>query len=570
MMSSAQQEISSKLPADSPAVLGRATSEHTVGTQAGTNPGHDRGPGSPPPGGHGLTMDELREITEHLLRFSPDALIVIDDRARIRFANETVGELLGHRPETLIGKPLDTLIPERLRAQHGRHTAGFMRNPNNREMGARISDLFALRADGSEFPAGIRLAPFHLGDKLFVAAAIRDNTERTLVNDELVRARKQADRANRAKSRFLATASHDLRQPMQTIRLLNSAMMKIVPEEHVRELVQQQSQAIESMTRLLNALLDISRLESGAIEPVSVEVPLAEIFAELRSEFSSIAAARNIDLQIGSPGVMIATDRTLCCQLLQNLLGNALKYTDRGWVRLGCSQGADGVVISVEDSGIGIPEDKLERIFDEYYQVDTHGTRRMGVGLGLAIVKEITRLLGFSIRILSKVGEGTRVELRVPNRYLVAVAAPAAELSATQVPPVPARKARLFLVEDNDGVRLATQVFLRLEGHETLSAPTLAEAEVLLERLEPGDVVIADYHLDEKNKGLDMLMRLRERLGYDVPGVILSGDLPSVLRSLRAPVPSCKFLSKPVDTVALVEAIAELSAASRDQKRGAA
>ena len=113
-------------------------------------------------------------------------------------------------------------------------------------------------------------------------------------------------------------------------------------------------------------------------------------------------------------------------------------------------------------------------------------------------------------------------------------------------------------------------MFLKLEGHETLSARTLAEAENLLERLQPGDVVIADYHLDGKNTGLDMLMRLRERVGYDVPGVVMSGDLPSVLRSIRTPVPACRFLSKPVDTAALIEAISELSIQSREQNRGAA
>src|SRR5688572_29670916 len=112
-------------------------------------------------------MDQLGEITQHLLQFSPDALIVIDDGNRIRFANETVKDLFGHAPESLIGKSLDLLIPERLRGNHSRHTAGFMQSPNNREMGARIADLFALRANGSEFPAGIRLAPFRIAGKLF-------------------------------------------------------------------------------------------------------------------------------------------------------------------------------------------------------------------------------------------------------------------------------------------------------------------------------------------------------------------------------------------------------------------
>jgi PAS domain S-box-containing protein len=509
-----------------------------------------------------LTMDELRQITEHLLRFSPDALIVVDDRGSIRWANDTVRDVLGYDPTALVGKPLDTLIPQRLRPNHGKHTAGFMRNPNNREMGARIADLFALRADGSEFPAGIRLAPFRIGERLFVAAAIRDTTERRIINEELVSARKEADRANRAKSRFLATASHDLRQPMQTIRLLNAAMMKIVPEAEVRDLLQQQGQAIESMTRLLNALLDISRLESGAIEPVNAEVHVAEVFEELRAEFSSIALARDIHLQFEPSNIVLSTDRTLFCQLLQNLVGNALKYTDRGWARVKCMEESDGLVLIVEDSGIGIPADKLERIFDEYYQVDTHGTKRMGVGLGLAIVKEVARLLGFNVKIDSIVGEGTKVALRIPGRYRVVAAGASASIPDTPMATLPARKARLILVEDNDGVRLATELFLKLEGHETLSAPTLAEAETLLERLQPGDVVIADYHLDEKNTGLDMLIRLRQRVGYEVPGVVLSGDLPTVLRTIKTPVGACRFLSKPVDTVALVEAIAELSSAS--------
>jgi DNA-binding NtrC family response regulator len=120
----------------------------------------------------------------------------------------------------------------------------------------------------------------------------------------------------------------------------------------------------------------------------------------------------------------------------------------------------------------------------------------------------------------------------------------------------------LILVEDNDGVRLATELFLKLEGYRILSARTLPEAEALLERLEVGDVVIADYHFDEHNTGLDMLLRLRERRGYDVPGIVLSGDLPSVLRSMKTPVCACRFLSKPVDTTALVQAIEELSAVS--------
>lgn len=515
-----------------------------------------------------LTMDELSEITQHLLRFSPDALIVIDECGQIRFANETVAEMFGYRPEFLIGRPVDVLVPERFRAKHGKHIAGFVRAPNNREMGARIADLFALRADGSEFPAGIRLAPFRIGAKLFIAAAIRDTTEHRLINEELVLAREEADRANRAKSRFLATASHDLRQPMQTIRLLNASLAKMVPDPQVRELLQHEGQAIESMTRLLNALLDISRLESGAIEPAIAQVSIGELFEELRAEFASIARARGVELQIECPKVVISTDRTLFAQLLQNLLGNALKYTDRGTVRLGCTESEGALAVVIQDTGIGIPSDKLERIFDEYYQVDTHGTKRMGVGLGLAIVKEVARLLGFAVRITSQVGQGTQASVQIPDRFVIAEPA-RIDSPAAAVASGPLRKSRVLLVEDNDGVRVATETFLKFEGHETLSAPSVAEAEKLFAVLRPSDIVIADYHLDSHNTGLDLLLRLRTRVGQDVPGIVLSGDLPTVLRAVKSPVVNCRFLSKPVDTAALVDAIAELTL-SRDQDCGAA
>ncbi|MBB6092130.1 PAS domain S-box-containing protein [Povalibacter uvarum] len=504
-------------------------------------------------------MEELNEITQHLLRFSPDALIVIDDRGLIRFANETVAQLFGHRPEALVGKSVDSLVPERFRGRHGQHVGGFLNHPNNREMGARIADLFALRADGSEFSAGIRLAPFRIGDRLFVAAAIRDMTERRRINEELVAARVEADRANRAKSRFLATASHDLRQPMQTIRLLNAALLKTVPEESSKYLLEQQGQAIESMTRLLNALLDISRLESGSIEPVKGDVRLTEVFEELRSSFASVAQTRGIQLHIDVSDIVLTTDRTLFQQLLENLLGNALKYTDAGRVGLTAGRDGEGVTIVVEDTGIGIPADKLERIFDEYYQVDTHGTKRMGVGLGLAIVKEVARLLGFQVRVSSKVGEGTQARIHIPSHSVSRGYAASTEARAAGTVSGGAHKPRLMLVEDNDGVRTATALFLRLEGHETLCAASAAEAEKLFEGIEPGDVVIADYHLDVNHTGLELLLRLRERLGRDVPGVVLSGDLPSLLRSIRAPIPNCRFLGKPVDTNALMAAIEELT-----------
>jgi two-component system, sensor histidine kinase len=508
-------------------------------------------------------MQSTTDIARQLIRFSPDALIVVDERGCIRFANDSVLELLGYAPEELVGQSLDSLVPERFRAGHGKHVSGFIAHPRTREMGAKIPDLSARRCDGSEFPASIRLAPFRGDDgNLYVAAAIRDITERTRINEALVAAREEADRANRAKSRFLATASHDLRQPLQTVRLLNAALLKIVPQRDARELLQQQNQAIESMTRLLNSLLDISRLESGTVEINLTETPLAKVFADLRTEFESVARARNLELRFDAPTAVLVTDRTLFYQLLQNLLGNALKYTDAGSVSVTCSMGERELTITIEDTGIGIPEDKIARIFDEYYQVDTHGTKRMGVGLGLAIVKEVARLLGYTVKISSRVGSGTQVRIEIPNDVLVVGETPQERNEPPVSAPRASHKGKLILIEDHESVRKATELFLKFEGFETLSASSAAEAETLFANLGPHDIIIADFHLDAQNTGLDLLLDLRKRLGYDVPAIILSGDLPSVLRSLKVPVEKCRFLSKPVDIQALLEAVAELSGES--------
>jgi CheY-like chemotaxis protein len=327
----------------------------------------------------------------------------------------------------------------------------------------------------------------------------------------------------------------------------------------LRELLQQQERAIEGMTRMLNALLDISRLESGAIEPQVVDVPLTETLHQLSTEFESVAQARGIALRVEPVALTVATDRTLFYQLLQNLVGNALKYTDQGEVRVSCVSGSAALTITVSDTGIGIPADKLDRIFDEYYQVDTQGAKRMGVGLGLAIVKEVARLLGFSVSISSRVGEGTQATVSIPKQYLAASAAGAGSTVNAEPTGGATRRSRVLLVEDNDGVRLATELFLRFEGFHVESASSAAEAEILFEQFQRGDVIVADYHLDGRNTGLELLTRLRQRLGCDVPGVVLSGDLPSMLRTVRAPVPNCRFLSKPVDTAALLDAIDELS-----------
>jgi len=269
-------------------------------------------------------MAEISSIAQRLLQFSPDAMLVVDEYGIIQFSNATSTDLFGYRPEQLMGQPIKLLIPERFHMRHGAHVANFLRQPASREMGARITDLFARRADGSEFPAGIRLSPFQDDGRNFVAAAIRDMTERRAISDALVAAREEAERANRAKSRFLATASHDLRQPLQAIRLINASLQKLTQQiPHIGDLAVQQETAIDSATRMLNALLDISRLESGTVEPQLSPVSLATTFQELAREFDPAAATKKLRLEFADTQIVLS--RTALCLLSCCRISSAMR-----------------------------------------------------------------------------------------------------------------------------------------------------------------------------------------------------------------------------------------------------
>jgi CheY-like chemotaxis protein len=278
---------------------------------------------------------------------------------------------------------------------------------------------------------------------------------------------------------------------------------------------------------------------------------------EIAGEFGPAAAAKHLDLEIVATDIILVTDRVLFTQLLQNVVGNSIKYTAHGHVRISQLLDEEALLLNIEDTGVGIPDDKLERVFDEYYQIGPQGTHRVGVGLGLAIVREVARLLGYSVTVASKLGEGTCVSVRIPAHRLLAQRGGGAE------EPAPARVAsteacRLVLLEDNDSVRKATELFLSLEGFEVRSAANVAQAALLLEDFAPGDVLITDYHLDGKVTGLDVLLELRRNKNRNVPAIVMSGDLQSMMRVVKTTLPHCRFLSKPVDTRSLLSAIAEV------------
>src|SRR3974390_1215041 len=243
-------------------------------------------------------------------------MLVIDEFGTIVFANQQVTALLGYERPELLGRPADALVPGRFRHRHAAHRHRYAATGQRRPMGSGL-DLFALRKDGSEVPVEVSLSPIIEGPGALVAAALRDVTDRRRTQLELQAARESAERANLAKSRFLATASHDLRQPLQAVSLLNGSLRRLVTDPDLIGVVGQQDQAVQAMTRLLNALLDISKLESGAIRPEITDFTVQALFEELRSEFATLAANKGLQLAVEPCADAIHSDPALIGQGLR-------------------------------------------------------------------------------------------------------------------------------------------------------------------------------------------------------------------------------------------------------------
>jgi PAS domain S-box-containing protein len=466
-----------------------------------------------------LSSDFVRSVLES----APDAMIIIDEAGTVVFANRQVAMLFGREPEEIVNQPIEQLLPERFRAHHVSHRHDYTSSVRVRPMGAGL-DLFALRKDGSEFPVEISLSPIEQNGQVLVAAAIRDVTDRKRVEHELREARAAADRANLGKSRFLATASHDLRQPLQSLSLLNATLRRLTNDADAREVIERQGEAVAAMSRLLNALLDVSKLESGAIKPDITDFNVAQLLDGLRREFAGLAADKGLQLIVEPTDARAHSDASLVAQALKNLIANAIKYTSQGWVRLRSTINGPLVRIEVCDSGQGIAPDQLPFIFDEFYQVGVAAnTSRDGYGLGLSIVQRVAVLLGLRVDVKSQPGKGATttdddIDTSGVRRARLARAG---------------ASSHLLLVEDDPGVRNATRMFLKGEGYRVTTAATLDEAMSGLRQNPDIRLIVTDYHLEDGVTGSDVIAAVRAKFGADFRAILVTGDTSSAIAGLK-------------------------------------
>ncbi|HYC02190.1 MAG TPA: PAS domain S-box protein [Azospirillaceae bacterium] len=355
-------------------------------------------------------------------------------------------------------------------------------------------------------------------------------TDRQRAAEELLRAKEQADtarqeaeRANLAKSKFLAAASHDLRQPMQGAMLLASVLEGYLPSGTGREVLGHLDRSLHALKGLLDGLLDISRLDAGTVKAEPRDFPLAELLADLEATHGPAAAARGLSWSVaGVGGLVVRSDPTLLGRVVRNLTENALRYTPAGGhVRVACRRAGDAVRIEVRDTGIGIPADKCAEIFEEFVQIGNEGRdREQGLGLGLAIVRRLSRLLGHPVTVSSEPGCGSCFTVEVPLGCARQVPAPVPHTGGG----LAGHGRTVLLVEDDALVALGMRVLLESWGYAVRLAASGAQALRELEGGRAPDLILSDYRLRDGETGAEVVRAVRARLGRDLPGIMVTGE----------------------------------------------
>jgi CheY-like chemotaxis protein/anti-sigma regulatory factor (Ser/Thr protein kinase) len=354
--------------------------------------------------------------------------------------------------------------------------------------------------------------------------------EQTLLERErrLEEALRAAELADRSKSSFLAAASHDLRQPLQTLRFLQGALERQYMNGEGRELVAGVAQSLDTMSSILSSLLDVNQLESGTLRPNRTDFAIGEIFDSVLVDFGHPLDEKRLRCRLVRSELVVHSDRRMLEEMVRNLLSNAVRYTDRGKILLGCRRAGDMVRVEVWDSGVGIAEDQLSHIFDEYYQ-GTEGVQRGGFGLGLAIVKRLGEILNHRVAVRSTPGKGTGFSIEVPQGRTNVRKFP------SEPAPVSGSKTfvgNLLVIEDEISVRTAINRLLKVSGIRVTLAASADEALILANRQDTRpDFIVCDYNLRGCPNGVESIKALRAALGWNVPAIIMTGDARSETRT---------------------------------------
>ncbi len=512
--------------------------------------------------GRMLRLTAVRDITEHRraeqtiresearlrahIENSPMGVVAWDSDFTVTQWSDEAERIFGWTAAQTVGKPimdLNMIYPEdiplvgRTMAQLSAGTTRYVVNENrNLTKDGRVIHCVWYNSNlrGED------------GTMTSILSQVLDITERKRAEDALRSAKLEAERANDAKSRFLAAVSHDLRQPLSALSLYVGALdHKLGAAEG--QLLSNMKNCVCGLNEMLSNLLNLSRLEAGAVVPKVSDFLVATALAKVVSAHEPEARSKRLQLRRCYPELVARTDPVLFQRIVGNLIANAIRYTERGGILIVCRHRRGKTWLEVWDTGVGIPADKTTEIFAEFKQLGNSERNRVkGTGLGLAIVVKTAAVLGLEVRVNSRLGRGSVFAVELPLGTRVVPATP---------PRQPCRPLRIALVEDDSHVAAALAYALGQRGHQLVSAESAEKLMPLLNGEAP-QIVISDYRLAGPETGVGVVAAVRERFGADLPAIIITGDTePSLIRLIEAN--AIRLLHKPLDIDVLQGAIAE-------------
>ncbi|MDD7972348.1 chemotaxis protein CheB [Roseinatronobacter alkalisoli] len=507
---------------------------------------------------HRITANDLQNVL-----FSTDvATLFLDLDLNIRFftpATRAIFRLIASD----IGRPLADLASVTRDDDPTEDARAVLRfsEPIEREIAGADAQWFLrrvqpYRAEGGHFEG--------------VVITYVDITERKSINAALVAATLEADRATRAKSRFLASASHDLRQPMQAMALLNALIARHKRSSEGARLTALLDQTLTSMTAMLDSMLDVNRIDSGVVRPVMRPVAIAPLLQRLEDEFAPQCELKRLKLRSVPCTAWVQTDPQLLEQMLRNLLSNALKYTLDGGILLGCRRRGTSLTVQVYDTGIGVPKSETSTIFDAYHQgSEVQALAGHGLGLGLSIVQRLGKLMDHPVDVRSKPGKGSAFMVTLPIVEAAPDEALPVQQSLAAAPPA-VRHGVILLVEDEGPLRELLKEYLVKEGHTVIAHANAKDAlSWASDDAAQPDLLLTDYDLRGGTSGLRLAQDLPDVLGNAVPTIMLTGDITAeTLKAIGAT--DFRQVTKPVMPQVLLALISDmLQATHRARSRKA-
>ncbi|MGC2857607.1 PAS domain S-box protein [Novispirillum sp. DQ9] len=506
-----------------------------------------------------------------------DPIAVIDQRGIVQSFNRAAESTFGYSAAEVVGRNVSMLMSAPHAANHDGYLRRYLATGEARIIGSG-REVEGLRKDGTTFPLELSVGAWRADGHHFFTGIMRDITERKQAELALTRERDRAEaekaraeteraraeaerdraaRADRAKTNFLAAASHDLRQPVQSLIFQAHALSRRLQGPGTAPILERLNESLDALRALLDGLLDMSRLEAGSVAPQRKALDLGHLINRLGADLRPLAEAKGLALRSVPRRAWTNSDPVLLERMIRNLMENAVRHTRRGKVLLGVRACGEAWRIDVIDTGDGIPPDRVDDIFDEFVQLDSRNREaRSGLGLGLAIVQRLAALLDHPVELASRPGHGTRFSVRVP--HLEAPAVKATPEAAAAAVAAAGDNGALLVIEDEPLIALGLRDLLESWGHQVAVAGCWAEVVRMAEGgRRPPVAILSDYRLDGGETGADAVRLLRNHFGATIPALIMTGDTaPERLRALHGE--GLDVLHKPVTPQALADSLKRL------------